>query len=381
MTKKFLLLSFITFFKLCFALNIQIKENKELDNNIQYFLYESQNFPLNAHVIAMPINKIDCKLVPAIGQREEVASIAKRCNAYIAINGSNYRRGGKYNGNRLNLFYLYTQIYSDLQFVRGAFGWNSKNKIIMIDKIFLKVNFFISEQSFPVDQINQPRIPGMAVIYTHTVDISLLQHTPGKNMIIDNNGIIHDISFELPNKISDDWLIYQVDKDRFNHIQKNMKANFNYEIKSLENNNVYNDYDFVIGGAGLLLRNGKIISGELYDEFSQGTQVIHSNDEVASDFHTKKMQEWLIEQRHPRTAIGITDKNEICIVVVDGRQDTSEGLNLHELAEFMQELGCVNALNIGGGGCSTLYIDTLVVNKPSAKEERPVSEALCFFKA
>lgn len=379
MYKKFLLLS-IVFFKTCLAVNIQIQESKQLDKNTNYCIYNSSEFPLVAYVITMPTDKTDIKLIPAAGQREEVLSIAKRNNAFISINGSNYRRGGKYNGNRLNLFYLHKQIYSDLQFVRGSFGWNSNTKIVSIDKTSLKIDFSINKQAVPVDQINQPRIPGKSVIYTNIADKFLLLHTPGKNIIINNNGIIQDITFELPDSIPHDWYIYQVDKDSLCNIQKNMKAEFNYEIQSFGSNNIYNDYDFIFGGAGLLLQNGKIVSDQLYDEFSQGTEVVHCNDEVAADFHTKKMQEWLIEQRHPRTAIGITDKDEICIVVVDGRQNNSEGLTLHELASFMKTLCCTNALNIGGGGCSTLCIDNQVINKPSANEERPVSEAICFFK-
>jgi exopolysaccharide biosynthesis protein len=72
------------------------------------------------------------------------------------------------------------------------------------------------------------------------------------------------------------------------------------------------------------------------------------------------------------------------VVVVDGRQEHSQGLSLQELALFMQQLGCVDALNIGGGGCTTLCIDGKLINSPSADmltkaigQERPVSEALC----
>lgn len=377
--KKFLLLS-IVLFKICFAVNIQNQEIKQLDKDTNYYIYSSPDFPLVAHVIIMPINQTDIKLIPAAGQREEVVSIAKRNNAFISINGSNYRRGGKYNGNRLNLFYLDKHIYSDLQFIRGSFGWDSKTKVASIDKIFVKIDFSINQETLPVNQINQPRIPGTSVIYTNVADKSLLLHTPGKNIIINNTGIIQDITYELPDSIPHGWYIYQVDKSTLCYITKNMTVELNYKIQSFENSNTYNNYDFIVGGAGLLILDGKIISNQLYNEFSQGSEVVHCNDEIAADFHTKKMQEWLIEQRHPRTAIGITDHNEICIVVVDGRQSNSEGLTLHELASFMKILSCTTALNIGGGGCSTLCIGDQVVNKPSANEERPVSEALCFFR-
>ena len=61
---------------------------------------------------------------------------------------------------------------------------------------------------------------------------------------------------------------------------------------------------------------------------------------------------------HPRTAIG-TNKNGtvIWLVVVDGRQKGySEGMNLHELASLMANLGCWNATNMDGGGSSIMGI-------------------------
>jgi len=347
---------------------------------IHYFLCQSSSFPLVAHIVTMPINKCDVGLIPALGQREEVSSIAKRINAVIAINGSNYRRGGKFNGSRLNLFYFDRQIYSDLQFMRGSFGWDSRKKVATIDKMFLSVSLFIDQYPCKVDQINQPRLAGQSVIYTGVADKFLLQHTAGKNIVVDSSGIVQDITFAGPETIPSNWFIYQVDKDSLPNVHKGMRADFLCKVKSAENNKIYNGCDFIIGGAGMLLQNGTVVSEQLYDEFSQGIEVVHCHDEVAADFHTRKMQEWLIEQRHPRTAIGITTKNEICIVVVDGRQSGSEGLSLHELAELMKSFDCVSALNIGGGGCSTLCINKKIINSPSAGEERPVSEAICFFQ-
>ena len=381
MYKNFLFLSLLLCFKTLLTLNVQVKESKQLDADTHYVIYSSSEFPLVAHVITIPTGKIDIKLIPAAGQREEVRSIAQRNSAFIAINGSNYRRGGRYNGNRLNLLYLDKQIYCDLQFLRGSFGWKSTSKTATIDTTYLKIDFLINKQPLPVDHINQPRTPGKSTIYTHNADKFLALYTPGKNIIINNTGVIHDITVELPNSMPPDWYLYQVDKDALGTIEKGMSVEFNYEIKSVGNSYTHHEYDFILGGAGLLIQNGEVISDRLYNEFSQGSAVVHGNDEVAADFHTKEMQEWLIEQRHPRTAIGITDKNEICIVVIDGRQNDSQGLTLHELAAFMKTVGCINALNIGGGGCSTLCINNQLINKPSAHEERPVSEALCILKS
>jgi hypothetical protein len=76
--------------------------------------------------------------------------------------------------------------------------------------------------------------------------------------------------------------------------------------------------------------------------------------------------------RPPRTALGVKpDGHTLVLVVVDGRQDGySEGMTTYELAELMLELGCVDALNLDGGGSSAMVVrDTAgtlrIVNSPS----------------
>lgn len=82
--------------------------------------------------------------------------------------------------------------------------------------------------------------------------------------------------------------------------------------------------------------------------------------------------------RHPRTAVGISaDSSRIYLVVVDGRQESSVGMSLEELADFIVDVGAYEALNLDGGGSTTLVIDGEVVNSPSDEEgERPVANAL-----
>jgi len=82
--------------------------------------------------------------------------------------------------------------------------------------------------------------------------------------------------------------------------------------------------------------------------------------------------------RHPRTAVGFSaDPAKIFLVTVDGRQAESDGMTLYELADFMIFLGCAQALNLDGGGSTTMVVRGKVVNKPSdVAGERPVTNAL-----
>jgi hypothetical protein len=80
--------------------------------------------------------------------------------------------------------------------------------------------------------------------------------------------------------------------------------------------------------------------------------------------------------RNPRTAIGLTADGRIVLVVVDGRQSSSVGMSLAELASFFQRLGVESAMNLDGGGSSAMVIRGRVVNHPSDGFERSVTNAL-----
>jgi exopolysaccharide biosynthesis protein len=82
--------------------------------------------------------------------------------------------------------------------------------------------------------------------------------------------------------------------------------------------------------------------------------------------------------RHPRTAVGINkDTTKLYLVTVDGRQSSSLGMNLYELADLMLQLGVYHGINLDGGGSTTMAIRNKVVNSPSdVSGERPVSNAL-----
>lgn len=80
--------------------------------------------------------------------------------------------------------------------------------------------------------------------------------------------------------------------------------------------------------------------------------------------------------RHPRTALGWS-REEFFLVQVDGRQPSlSVGMTLPELTDYLLKLGCVEALNLDGGGSSTIWVDGHVMNNPCEGTERPTGSAL-----
>ncbi len=110
----------------------------------------------------------------------------------------------------------------------------------------------------------------------------------------------------------------------------------------------------LVGGYPMLLRDGQPIPPDT-------TNIIAS-------FAVKQ---------HPRTAIATLADGSILLMAVDGRAESSGGMSLPQLTDFLLSLGAVNALNFDGGGSTVMLVHDSIVSHPSDKTgERAVANAL-----
>lgn len=107
---------------------------------------------------------------------------------------------------------------------------------------------------------------------------------------------------------------------------------------------------FAIGGGSIILKNGEI---SLTNINSKGS--------------------------NPRTGMGINkDNTEMILVTIDGRDSSFKGVSQEMFGGIMRDLGAYNAINLDGGGSTTMAIKPLgedkakVVNKPSEGSQRLV---------
>ena len=112
-------------------------------------------------------------------------------------------------------------------------------------------------------------------------------------------------------------------------------------------------FDSAVGGGPMLVHDGETAIDE--EGFS------------ASAF---------VSPRHPRSAVGRTADGDVWLVAVDGRSAVSAGASLAEMASIMKRLGCVEAMNLDGGGSTALAVFGLTLNRPSDGHERAVANAL-----
>lgn len=121
-------------------------------------------------------------------------------------------------------------------------------------------------------------------------------------------------------------------------------------------------------------------SSELQTILSSGPLLIY--DSKIQPFNNDSFH----QNRHPRTAIAITNDKSVYLVTIDGRSFQAYGMTIPELANFLLDLGAERALNLDGGGSTSMWIrnmtETGIVNYPSEnlrfdhEGERGVANAL-----
>ncbi len=80
--------------------------------------------------------------------------------------------------------------------------------------------------------------------------------------------------------------------------------------------------------------------------------------------------------RNPRTIAGTTRDGRIVLATIDGRMTTSVGTTMDETAAVAMALGLREAVNLDGGGSTTMSVRGALINQPSAGAQRPVGDAL-----
>jgi exopolysaccharide biosynthesis protein len=129
----------------------------------------------------------------------------------------------------------------------------------------------------------------------------------------------------------------------------------NPDTPTTTGNMAFTNVEDIVGGVPQLIKNGKV-------------DVTWEQEKTTKSF---------VETRHPRTAVAKLKDGKFLMITVDGRSESSGGISLNDLAAYLLELGATDAMNLDGGGSTTMFLDGHVVNHPSDKEgERKVSDAL-----
>ena len=308
--------------------------------------YNGRPVRINLIELSKDVNN-DLEVIPAIASdtlasRRTISKIAERENAIAAINGGYFK---PQTGVPLGTLMINKKVYTGPIYDRVAMG--IFNEGYGMARVQLKARLNTNIGDIKIDNINQPRM-----LSTHTLvytsdwgNVSPPCPQYGKAIAVENGKLAAESYGSLP--IPKNGYVVVAPEKVLDKIIKAKK--FKLDIKM---NPEWNGVNHIISGGPYLVKNG----------------------EIYVDMTAQKLS--AIGGRNPRTAIGYTKDNHLIMMTADGREGSSIGLTLMELASIMKEFGCVNAMNLDGGGSTVMYVNGSVVNKPQMYGGIPLSHTL-----
>lgn len=278
-----------------------------------------------------------------LNKKATIRNIVKGENSIVAINGGYFK---PQTGVPLGTLVIDKKVLTGPIYDRVALGINS-NGTFSMDRGTIDITIKGRTTEIKADNINQPR---MLSTYTLVYTSKWGQYAPpapkyGMSVAIKNNHVYGYSYGQM--EIPEGGYVIVGPKQKLEALTKD--RNINLSIKFPES---FTESEHIIGGGPYLVKNG-----QMYVDI-------------------KEQRFGAINGKNPRTAVGYTKNNELIIVTVDGREETSVGMTLWEISKLMKDLGCEFAMNLDGGGSSVIYVKGKIQNAPAYAEGIAISNAL-----
>jgi hypothetical protein len=294
---------------------------------------------------------------------ETTSAIARRRGALAATNGGYFRTDGPYRGEPAGIVLQGGKVLSEPSRRRPGLAVSSKGvrtRLAVVD-VRLRAEVAAGKGTRRIDGINRPRLDNELILFMPEFDRTTLTGPEGTEATIVRGRVANVLDGVGGAAIPRDGFVLSAHGTAAAWVRSNLRAGLRIEAKAaaaFEPRPAFSP-EFVIGGGPRLIRAGQRGLPADPGIYPSG----------------------FAEQRHPRTAVGIRADGRILLVTVDGRQpERSVGMTIAELAALLRELGAVEAINMDGGGSTTMVVRGRVVNGPSdLTGERPVGDALLVF--
>ncbi|MEI8110802.1 MAG: phosphodiester glycosidase family protein [Chitinophagia bacterium] len=122
------------------------------------------------------------------------------------------------------------------------------------------------------------------------------------------------------------------------------------------------------------LQRGNFSNWKMKTAVGGGPVLVQQGEIQIANNEERKFAGNAIRDKHPRTGIGYTANGDLILLVIEGRfPGKAEGATLEQMATMFKQIGCIEAMNLDGGGSSCLLINGKNTIQPSDKEgQRPV---------
>jgi Phosphodiester glycosidase len=316
------------------------------------------------HALVVDPRRARLKLAQSLDEiagAEATSSMAARHKAIAAINGGYFRTTGIARGEPVGALVIGGKLLSEpvrrrAALAVGDIGKSLRLTIARVDsKSALKVG---GKDAREINGFNRPRENDELIVFTPEFHRTTLTGPDGVEITVSRGLVTALIDGAGSQAIPHDGLVISASGKARDWAMANLKRGMRVEVHTeiVATPPIGFNPNFIIGGGPRLLASGGL----------------------AADAEAANYSESLIRARHPRTAIGWREDGRLILLTVDGRQPLkSVGMTIEELAKLMLEFGCREAMNLDGGGSTTMVINNKVVNSPSDRAgERAVSDAL-----
>jgi exopolysaccharide biosynthesis protein len=296
---------------------------------------------------------------------ETTSSIAARYGAIAAVNAGFFRTTGTYRGESSGVLVIDGKLISEPLEGRAATGFIES--AITSEIIFGHLKFSgrlesVRGRRFAVGGLNRPRGANELVVYTPEFHRNTLTTPDGVEVICRRNRVIRIRDGQGSGAIPLDGFVLSASGIARDWVLANLRAGspIRLDLKLMpvesEKTDGWKRASFIVGGGPQLIKDGRI----------------------AITFEGEKVTPRFVSDRHPRTAIAVLKDGRVLLATVDGRQPgVSAGMSLPEFAQLLLEFDASEAINLDGGGSTTMVVNGKPVNTPSDQAgERPVSDAI-----
>jgi len=364
---------------LCFyVVNVPAQDWRTVADGVEYaeVRREFSGKPVNINLLRLDLKKVRLDvhhaMDAAIGT-EKTSSIATRHKAFAAINAGFFRLDTSiWAGDAAGVLVIDGRVISESISNRTAlllFDRPSETSV-MIEPVKQVIGIFGSiakGRGLRIDAtgINRERKKEDIVVYTPEFHHTTLTQPGGTEIVVRNGRCSLFLKGMGSTTIPSDGFVISAGEDRVSDVEPLAKCDSRL---SLDTALVTLGSD---GQTRFLFNSG--VRGDLV----AGVPRLIKNSKIDITWEQEKSSKAFVETRHPRTAVAKLKDGKFLMLTADGRSEQSAGLDLYDLAAYFLELGATDAMNLDGGGSTTMFLDGKVVNKPSDKEgERKVSDAI-----
>lgn len=301
------------------------------------------------NVLDIDLAKADVQVKPVLASEtfnrlDEVKDLARKAGAMAAVNANYF----KHDGTPLGTLVVDGEWVAGPLMDRTSLGLTARGAIL-VDRVNLHGTLETSNPEVSeiwVNNINQPRRHGSRLIaYTRRWGSSVRMAYAGTLIAVDASGRVVDKTTTVIGIPLGGIVLSDSKKSAIARLERGDLINLRWQT----NPACWGDVVDAVSGGPVLIRDGKLFVGLKDEGFRKS---------------------WTGSQIHARTAVGVTANRHLLLATIEGPH------TLWDVAKFLRKLGAVDAMNLDGGGSTTMVVEGATVTRNKSTYQRRVASSL-----